>query len=103
MPDLAVQEVYVSTKSQKIFGEVYSPGEVIPNAEMIPTLPALLSTKCIERHAMAVQVDPETNKVEDLGSSEFNVAVESQAGEDNGKGAKKKKRKYTRRKKKTVV
>lgn len=64
MQTVAVEE-YVSCVDQRVRGIVYTAGEVVPGAEELSTLPALLRTNRMRVRTRFVQPD-----AEDIGSAQ---------------------------------
>lgn len=62
-----VVEEYVSCVTQKIFGTIYTAGEVVPGAETLQTLPALLRTNRIRTRSTVVVTE---DNAQDIGSAQ---------------------------------
>lgn len=69
---LQIQEVYVSCRDQQINGRIYHRGEVVPGADALPTLPALLRTNRLRLTSVTTGPPPkaeQSESVTDLGST----------------------------------
>jgi len=85
-----VTEEYVSCVTQQICGKVYGPNEVVPGADLLPTLPALLRTNRIRTKPKVVITPDDPDSAQDIGSAQAQTPTEKRAATVTAKKAAKK-------------